>query len=365
MLQEDSNGESSFEIIEKKNRDGSEKTGSLSNLSTVSSPYSIPSPSGNLLSNVAPPTSLPDFTIWPNTASVSPVKTAVVGSIPQTVPIQQPPLPTVPATMSSLPSVRGGEQFPTTQFSAAIPPSKGVQFGPVTQQKYTEKDNSGGFMGLVKEAFSSGGVLSKMAEKARSSVDSIITTLDPQMSEFINSGGDTEVTVISENEEEVTAVREAFHSVLGKSWVNGVKLNVPPKKSQAVGYEAAKKNAEEKIEYSLKYRNTPSVAIENFLMEQNEEWFDLTLLILKDNERQITVQTLSQATPVPVDEFLRNIASDTPDYKTLSTQEKLALTAQAKGNWQQHISGVSRKEVILLAGKTLVSLYKSKLPSKN
>lgn len=40
-------------------------------------------------------------------------------------------------------------------------------------------------MGLVKEAFSSGGVLSKMAEKAKNSVDSIITTLDPQMSEYI------------------------------------------------------------------------------------------------------------------------------------------------------------------------------------
>lgn len=40
-------------------------------------------------------------------------------------------------------------------------------------------------MGMVKDAFSSGGVLSKMAEKAKSSVDSIITTLDPQMSEYI------------------------------------------------------------------------------------------------------------------------------------------------------------------------------------
>ncbi|XP_074032350.1 protein PRRC1-like [Leptinotarsa decemlineata] len=216
-------------------------------------------------------------------------------------------------------------------------------------------------MGLVKEAFSSGGVLSKMAEKAKSSVDSIITTLDPQMSEFINSGGDTEVTVISENEEEVSALREAFHSVFGKAWVNGMKLNVPPKKFQAVGFEEGKRNAEEKIEYSFKYRKTPTVAIENILLEQNGEWFELSILVLKDTERQITVQTFSQATPVPVDEFLRSI---TPENKTLSTQEKLASIAQAKGNWQQHISGVSRKEVILLAAKTLVSLYKNKLSAR-
>lgn len=71
-------------------------------------------------------------------------------------------------------------------YSAAIPPHKGVQFGPQipreTQFDYSQ--GSGGFMGLVKGAFS-GGVLSKMAEKAKNSVDSIITTLDPQMSEYL------------------------------------------------------------------------------------------------------------------------------------------------------------------------------------
>jgi hypothetical protein len=37
----------------------------------------------------------------------------------------------------------------------------------------------------MKDAVSSGGILSKVAEKAKHSVDSLITTLDPQMSEFI------------------------------------------------------------------------------------------------------------------------------------------------------------------------------------
>lgn len=39
-------------------------------------------------------------------------------------------------------------------------------------------------MGFFKEALTTG-VLSKVAEKAKYSVDSIITTLDPQMSEYI------------------------------------------------------------------------------------------------------------------------------------------------------------------------------------
>lgn len=71
-------------------------------------------------------------------------------------------------------------------FSAAIPPSKGIPHGLIEQPRVSQNEStSGGFMGLFKEAFSSGGVLSKVAEKAKSSVDSIITTLDPQMSEYI------------------------------------------------------------------------------------------------------------------------------------------------------------------------------------
>lgn len=40
------------------------------------------------------------------------------------------------------------------------------------------------FLGMVKGALSSQ-MVTKMVEKAKSSVDSIITTLDPQMSEYI------------------------------------------------------------------------------------------------------------------------------------------------------------------------------------
>ncbi|CAH1169804.1 unnamed protein product [Phaedon cochleariae] len=355
MLQEDSNGESSFEIV----HDTSEKTGSTS---TVSSGFSMSSPPGNLLANVPPPATLPDFKVWPTAApeakpAFADVPTVGVTSVPQIPAVRsQPTLNNV----NPLP-LPENEQFPRTQFSAAIPPSKGIQLGPTLHHKANEKDVPGGFMGYFKEAFTSGGVLSKMAEKAKSSVDSIITTLDPQMSEYIYSEGETEVTVISDNEDEVGAIREAFHSVFGKAWVNGIKLNIPGKRSQAIGFESGRRNAEENIKQSMKYRNTPTVAMENILIQENNEWFDLTILVLKDMEKQITVQTFSQATPVPVEEFLKNVTSEMPETQSLSVEEKLAIFAQARSNWQQHISGVSRKEVIFLAAKTLVRLYKNKL----
>ncbi|KAJ8954122.1 hypothetical protein NQ314_007151 [Rhamnusium bicolor] len=284
MLQEDSNGESSFEIIDKKNQltsSNTEKTESQSTLSSVSSAYSIPSPSlvnipsGNLLSNVAPPSSIPDFTLWPSPTSsgttpsiVPPVTSQAVLTQPQSV---------VPTSTSISPLPLAGDQFPSTQFSAAIPPSKGVQHGPISQPTVIETEHSSGFMGLFKEAFSSGGVLSKMAEKAKSSVDSIITTLDPQMSEYICI------------------------------------------------------------------------------------WYDLNILILRDTEKQITVQTFSQPTPIPVEQFLKEIDSERPDINSLSIEEKLATYLQMKSDWQASVSGVTRKEVLLLAGKTLVRIYKNQL----
>lgn len=78
-------------------------------------------------------------------------------------------------------------------FSPAIPPSKGIPVGaqPVQATEAIElppqasASSGGGLFGWVKGAVSSGGILSKVAERAKNSVDSMITTLDPQMREFI------------------------------------------------------------------------------------------------------------------------------------------------------------------------------------
>lgn len=121
---------------------------------------------------------------------------------------------------------------------------------------------------------------------------------------------------------------------------------MPPQKMQSIGFEDGMKIAEEKIGYSIKFRKTPTVSVENILFKQNEKyvlflyiyidvlieknftlffsWFDLSLLVLKDTERQITVQTLSQATPVPVDEFLEKIQKERSDLSSLNPGEQLA-----------------------------------------
>lgn len=99
---------------------------------------------------------------------------------------------------------KDAEPHISSTFSPAIPPTKNTSteqtlvvisnnlnhlslnpepvataLGPLTQ-------SSSSLFGWVKGAASSGGgILSKVAEKAKNSVDTIVTTLDPQMKEYL------------------------------------------------------------------------------------------------------------------------------------------------------------------------------------
>lgn len=52
---------------------------------------------------------------------------------------------------------------------------------------------------------------------------------------------------------------------------SGTRLNMDPQKMVPIGFNCGEKIALEKIDYSLKYRKTPTVAVENILFKQNEE----------------------------------------------------------------------------------------------
>ena len=55
----------------------------------------------------------------------------------------------------------------------------------VKDEPPNEPTKGSGLFGWMKEAMPGKGILAKVAEKARNSVDTMITTLDPQMKEFI------------------------------------------------------------------------------------------------------------------------------------------------------------------------------------
>merc|ERR1719270_1899134 len=75
-----------------------------------------------------------------------------------------------------------------------------------------------GMFGWVKGS----GFLSKVVERTKTVTENVITTLDPQMKEFIHSGGDVEVIVSSDKEDKVVPIRNAFQKVFGNATVYGL-----------------------------------------------------------------------------------------------------------------------------------------------
>ncbi|KAJ9573833.1 hypothetical protein L9F63_008785, partial [Diploptera punctata] len=373
MMQEDSNGESTFEFVDKKldemsvSHENIPKAESLSSSSSSASllPPNITSSTGNLLSNVAPPSALPSFVSQPLPPVVSTVSTSI--SVQPSVTVTQ------PVTAPSLVQAPSHAFHPTT-FSPVIPPNKGIDVAAVPMQEIAppvEGGGGGGLLGWVKGAVGSGGLLSKVAEKAKNSVDSMITTLDPQMREFLHSGGDIEVVVASDKEVKISPVREAFQSVFGKATVVGMAAQATMIAAQPVGFAAGVKAAEERISAlqatGKLHPKQPIIAVENFIVEVGEDrWYDLGVLLLKDPGREINLQTFTQLTPVPAP-VVALAQEDTPnDYPlrwsglSVTIGSLMARNLQVHhSEWHQGLTGVPRRDMLLIAAKVLAGLYKN------
>lgn len=62
-------------------------------------------------------------------------------------------------------------------------------------------------------------IIGQIAERARNSVDSVITTLDPGMKEYLFSGGDINIMVLTDSQAHIAPVRDAFLYVFGRATV--------------------------------------------------------------------------------------------------------------------------------------------------
>lgn len=141
---------------------------------------------GNLLSNIAPPSALPSFVANPSKQSLntnSPKKEVINQheDAQNNEPIAEDPSTSGIQTKQPQPQ----SQLPTPSTSS----SKNDEF---SQSLYGNQSlyDAGGIVGgalfsWVKDTVVNSNMLNKVAEKAKSSVNSMITTLDPQMREFI------------------------------------------------------------------------------------------------------------------------------------------------------------------------------------
>lgn len=345
---------------------------------------------GNILSNISPPSELPSFV----TAAVVPQPSGVAVDTthqqstmdeeqsPKRDPESDPFIPTtfspaIPSSKDTSTAAAAGESKPAEEagsgasrmgkdFASMVlnPEPLADALSPITQ-------GGSALFGWMKGAVSNNGILQKVAEKAKSSVDTIVTTLDPQMKEYINSGGDTEVIVASDKDDKVRPIREAFQMVFGKATVIG--LASPPAgiAAQPVGFTAGLKGAEHRIN-GIRAENPrvddhlPVVAVENFLVELfPDQWFDAGVIVLFDYAKNILLKTVTQMTPIPLP-IVASIKADTPeDYELRDTGFAVTIGSVMAKNlntphteWHKTYTSVGRPEMILSAARTIATLYK-------
>lgn len=370
-MTDESNGESTFEFVEKKSDEASVpgeivKTDSFCSLSSSTSlltPLGVSTSTGNLFTNIAPPAALPTFVSNPVTVSFE--KNLTITDPPSQK--QYDPVKKQPTSNVSTDNKKQQEQQITTksQVTTNVPSEEAE-----SQQQDLGMVGSG-LLSWVKETVVNSNVLSKVAEKAKNSVNTMITTLDPQMREFIYSGGDIEVVVASDKDVKISPVRQAFQTVFGKATVNGISVDCSAIAAQPVGFAAGVKGAEERINsarnISSLSKDIPIIAIENFILEIGEDkWYDLGVILLNDPKHNVNLQTFTQMTPVP-SQIVALAQQATPeDYPlkwsglSVTVGSLMANSLQVSHNeWHQALTGVSRRDVIFSAVQSLAGIYKN------
>ncbi|XP_031780553.1 protein PRRC1 isoform X2 [Nasonia vitripennis] len=364
-MTDESNGESGFEFVEKKPEDFSESvapkpaTATADTATTPASPGATPPTAvttplslGNILSKIAPPTALPTFIT--NSMSISPASSPAAQT-EELIKSENVKTPT-----------ESPEGVQTTEPTASTFEYKGPQvlIAPDSPTMDTSA-LAGSLFTWVKDTVANSNVLSKVAEKAKNSVNSMITTLDPQM----HSGGDIEIIVASDKDAKVAPIREAFQNVFGNATVTGTKVETAPAAAQPVGFAAGVKAAQERIAGVRKNPSIPAdipiVAVENFILEVGQDkWYDLGVIILEDVKQKINLQTFTQMTPVP-SQIVETAQESTPkDY----SKDGLAVTIGSlmganlqvsHTEWHSALTGVSRKDIVFLAAQSLAGIYKN------
>ncbi|XP_034939063.1 protein PRRC1-like isoform X2 [Chelonus insularis] len=363
-MTDESNGESTFEFVEKRVDDISIsgetiKTDSISSLSSSISlltPLGGSSSSGNLLSNISPPSALPSFIASPSSVQ-SPGPISKEEKIPEKDSAEEPNNYGVQT-----------KQPLSQSHQSSIESQKSTDSARVVEHQAHESGIVGGALfSWVKDTVVNSNMLSKVAEKAKNSVNSMITTLDPQM----HSGGDVEIVVASNKEVKVSPIREAFQGVFGKATVTGVVVDTSAIASQPVGFNAGVSGAEHRIKYvrnALEIpKNIPIIAVQSFLVEiGKDKWYELAVILLNDPKNEVNLQMFTQMIPVP-SQVVAMAQESTPDNYPLKSLgfavpigNLMATNLEVSFNeWHHALTGVSRRDTILLAAQSLAGIYKN------
>ena len=178
-------------------------------------------------------------------------------------------------------------------------------------------------------------IIHQLAEKAKNSIDSVITTLDPGMKEYLYSGGKVNIMVMSDSDCFIYPIRDAFQQIFGRATVVPARYDSPKTSVDypiklASGMDQAVLVAKEKIralrmdannvpqnqvivivQQSLVCLNNPSPSLQNGQQQDDTspKWFLTYSMLIEDPVLSLTSYCHSQFIPID-DEIVAKITQD-------------------------------------------------------
>ena len=228
-------------------------------------------------------------------------------------------------------------------------------------------------------------IINQIAERTKNTVDSVITTLDPGMKEYLYSGGNINIIVISDSTTSISPIRNSFQSVFGRATVSAASSATSQFQIKlACGLQEARMVAKERI--SILRSDTSKVAQNQVIlvlqptlvdwstitsMVCEGEWFLTYCMFIEDPVLGLFISSFSQFIPIDSDIIVAAKETKFPeDFQhnhlgfAISIDElmssKINLNAQDNCSWMRTWTSLDETQVIDHLSFTLANQYKRK-----
>ncbi|XP_065059855.1 protein PRRC1-like isoform X2 [Rhopilema esculentum] len=210
----------------------------------------------------------------------------------------------------------------------------------------------------------------QILQKTKNATDTVLTTLDPGMEEYLNPV--VHLAIGSQDSNIMQAIRQGFKNVFGHTAAKGHGVQHSYARLP-IGFDLATKSVTEKLDaitaIDFKF-NQPyvHVAIQPFLTElQQGRWSCMLCLAIRDCSKQIQLQTFSQPIQIPsqcISIAYNKTSQEVAQYGLDVDIDEAVRLYQPYANdqdWCSTLTGIKLETVITMAAQGLAAEYRREL----
>lgn len=280
---------------------------------------------------------------------------------------------TIPAQQQ----IRPGISSPVVSQGANSNESTGSSLSTWHSKENDQVDQLGGVWGWMSNAVSAGlqttqNLGRNIVEKTKTSVESVITTLDPEMEDYMY-GRDQSISLVitTEDSEVIEAIKDGFLQVF-ELVVAQAHPSVSSIAPLPVGFSAGVKGAQHRVANLVRGKKVLEkqviIGVEEMIAEiLPGKWFALTCLTLNDPSTKLELEIFSQSIEIPK-VYITKAEKGTPSNYHLrwsglsqTLGEVILGSGQRHGDWHSKISGSSKRQILTVAARTLAGEFKDRL----